>query len=506
MRFVLPAATSCCLILALAAPASVFSQNIEGLVNLQFQADPRIFAVMAALNLAGFDLDADHLKPDSVRALVRRRLASVNPDLKGRIVEFCREHDTGENPSQRQTKYISFALLVNGPPKFNLVVGQEELPPDARALMGFETLAEELWHEGGLEKLWEEVRPQYLAEIDAYRPLIRDMIVATLRYFHTEARVSLDRKMTFIPDLLNGFNVINARNLSHNYIVVVGPSRGDERPMRSVRHEYLHFLIDPLIAKYVGYVPDAEPFLARVRQEQGSLERYQNNFYLIVTESLIQMVELRLDAPPEPRQNAVMIEVYDQGLILAPYFLDALRRFEGGREPLAAVFRNFIEGIHWETESSRPAAIDRLRSQVSTTPGVPEQAEGRDGQDDPRMRSLLSEANKLLVARHYDQARALLEKALQADSHNAAALFGLAQIAGQNQDLAGALDFYARAAVEAGKDTWITAWSLVHRGRILRLQGDLEGAKLEWEKVLDLQGDLRGADEAARKDLRALLK
>ncbi len=461
---------------------------------------------MAALNLAGFDLDASSFKADSARAVVRARMAGLSPDLRTRVIEFCRSRDAEPDPLQRQGKYISFALLLNGPPKFNLAVAPDELPPDARTLLGFEPLLEELWHAGGLDKLWNEVRPQYLAEIEAYRPLIRDMIVSTLHYFRTEARVSLDRRMTLAPDLLNGYNVINARNLSHDYMVVVGPSRGDEKPMRSVRHEYLHFLIDPLLAKYVGYLPDAEPFLARVREQPKALERYQNNFYLLVTESLLQMVELRLDAPPSDRENATMIEVYDQGLILAPYFEETLRKFEGETESLASVFKNFIEGIRWEAEASRSAAIDKLRSPAAEKPAGRESADGSEEKSAAELRSLLTEANQLLMERKFDESKELLEKALKINSRSAGALFGLAQIAGQNQDLAGALDLYARASADAGPDVWIAAWARVHRGRIFRLQGDLEAARSEWSGVLELRGDLRGADEAAKKDLETLIK
>ncbi len=506
MRSALPAAAICRLILSLGISGYLYPQPIEGLVNLRFQPDARVFAVMAALNLAGFDIDADKLKPDSVRALVRRRLADINPELKERIAGFCKSHDTEQDPHQRQSKYISYALLLNGPPQFVLAARPEELPPDAQSLMGLESLVAELWRAGGLEKLWDEVRPKYLGEIETYRPLIREMIVATLRYFRTDARISLDRKMTFIPDLLNGYNVINARNLSYTYMVLAGPSRGDEKPMRSIRHEYLHFLIDPLLAKYVGYLPDAEPFLNEVRRQPKALERYQNNFYLLVTESLLQMVELRLDAPPAERQTAALIEVYDQGLILAPYFEEILRKFEEGTEPLPAVFRGFIEGIQWETESKRAALIDQLRKQSPAWLAQQESAGDAGRSAATELRNLLNEANKLLLAQQFDPARELLEKALRMDDRNASALFGLAQAAAQNQDLDRALDLYASAAANAGSEAWIAAWAFVHRGRIFRHRDNIESAKTEWAKVLELHGDLRGAGEAARNDLASLIK
>ena len=498
----------CCLILILSpgAAAAPFPQTVEGLVNLRFQPDARIFAVMSALNLAGFDFDADNLPPNSARAMVRKRLAGINPELKQKIVGFCKSRDPETDPYQRQAKYISYALLLNGPPHFALATRPEELPPDAQSILGLETLIEDLWNSGGLEKLWDEVRPQYLAEIEAYRPLIRNLIIATLRYFHTEARVSLDRKMTFIPDLLNGRNVINARNLSFSYIVVVGPSRGEEKPLQSVRHEYLHFLIDPLLAKYVGYLPDAEPFLERVRAQPKALDRYQNNFFLMVTESLLQAVELRLEAAPPQRQTAALIELYDQGLILAPYFEEALRKFESANEAVAEVFKSFVEGIRWEAEIGRADSIDRLRSQSAEKQGKADPAADARSLAGAELRSQLSEANKLMLARQFEQAGEILEKVLRRDERNAGALFGLGQVAAQNQDLARALELYSSAVVNAGADTWIAAWAFVQRGNIFRHQELPDSAKAEWEKVLELKGDLRGAGEAARKALAALVK
>jgi tetratricopeptide (TPR) repeat protein len=332
------------------------------------------------------------------------------------------------------------------------------------------------------------------------------MIIGILRSFHTEPRVSLDRKVTFIPDLLNGYGVMNARNIGHEYLMVVGPAKSDPKPMRSVRHEYLHFLIDPLVAKYVGYLPEAEPFLERVRQLPKSLDRYQNNFYVMMTESFLQIVELRLDAPAPETRTPLIIGLYNQGLILAPYFDEVLANFEQDKSPLTEVFRILIEGIQWEVESKRAAAMDQLESRHAAEVAGQESAEQEKGRSAAVLRNLLSAANSALLARQFDEARELLERALAMDKNNASALFGLAQVAAQNQDLDGALDLYARAAANAGTEAWIAAWSLVHRGNIYQHREEIESARAEWTKALALQGDLRGAAEAAKKALATLVK
>jgi len=118
------------------------------------------------------------------------------------------------------------------------------------------------------------------------------------------------------------------------------------------------------------------------------------------------------------------------------------------------------------------------------------------------IRNLLSESNKHLQAREFDQAGDLLEQVLKLDSRNPNALFGLAQVAAQGQRLDDAMELYARAAASAGpNEVWIAAWSLVHRGNILRFEGELGPARVEWSKALQFQGDLRGASEAATRAL-----
>jgi tetratricopeptide (TPR) repeat protein len=301
--------------------------------------------------------------------------------------------------------------------------------------------------------------------------------------------------VTFIPDLLNVPGVVNARNIGPNYIVAVGPARSGARPIRSVRHEYLHFLLDPLFEKYAASFPEAEPFLKRVNELPAAQDRYRNNFSLLLTESLLQMVEIRLDKIPEEGRTAALLDAYDRGLILAPYFLESLRSFEQRTESMPEVFQSLIEGIRWDVESKRGESILQLRAE----PGA--RAIRTATSSGSQTRELLDEANRCLTAREYDKARGLLEQVLQLDPDNASALFGLGQIASQEQAFERALDLFNRAAEKARQEAWIAAWSYVRRGNIYSFLEKPDEAKAEWTRALQLQGDLRGAAEAARKAL-----
>jgi tetratricopeptide (TPR) repeat protein len=485
--------------LSFQSPSVACAQLIEGLVNIRFQPDVRVFAVMAAINAGGFDIDAQNLEQNPARRITRERLSRVSPDLLARIQKFYQARNVELDDVKQQSKYVSFALVLRGPPDFKLEVNAKKLPPDTHALIGFETLVKELWEQGGLQQLWEEVRPYYAQEAENYRPLIHRMILDTLRYLRTDARVALDREVIFIPDPLNGYGIVNARNVEPDYILVVGPSRTSRRPTASVRHEYLHFMIDPLIVKYSDSLPPREPYLEMVRRLPDRLARYENDLALMVSESLIQVVELRLDKKEGVQATEAIVKDYEEGLILAPYFDEGLGRFEARQESFPEFVPELIRGIQSEKEHAdriQQLKADLTRQRSSAARATPPRPDSAD-----EVRNLLARGNQLLLDRQFSQAKGILERVLELDSDNASAMFGLAQVSTQAQDFDRALDLYARAADRSGTETWIRAWSFVRRGNIRRFQGDIPQARQEWSRVQELQGDLKGASEAALKAL-----
>jgi len=476
------------------------AQLIEGLVNIKFQLDSRVFVAMAAVNAAGFDLDATEIAENPPRKLVREWLSHMPPELLQRLRQFYVSHDMEWDPLKQQSKYISLALSLTGPPEFRLRLKPRDVPSDAQSLIGFEDLIRETWEKGNLVRLWSTVQPFYLKEIETQRPAIRQTILTCLRYMRTEPRIALDRQVIFIPDLLNAYGVVNARNLGDTYIVIVGPFRRS-KSRHGVRHEYLHFMIDPLVDKYTAYLPEAEPFLELVRQRPKVLARYKKDFSLVVTESLIGSIEQRLDADPDEEKTFRLTTRYDEGLVLGPYFEEALKKFEQGRSSLQELFPELLHGIRWDIEKHRPELVARLRDELVGRRSQQQAQAQAEGKRDQEVRDLLTNANKSLLSGDFDRARDLLSQVLERDPDNASALYGMAQIAGQTQDLERALELYERAARNAGEQKWIAAWCLVRRGNIFYFQRDPARARSEWSTVLDMKGDLRGAREEASKAL-----
>jgi hypothetical protein len=56
--------------------------------GVDFQADPRLIVMMAALDVAGFDPVTSGRAPSVFRAKLRKDLASLDPDLRARLKNF----------------------------------------------------------------------------------------------------------------------------------------------------------------------------------------------------------------------------------------------------------------------------------------------------------------------------------------------------------------------------------------------------------------------------------
>src|SRR5690349_18040171 len=56
--------------------------------GVDFQADPRLITVMAALDVAGFDQVPAGQSPSVFRTKLRKDLANVDPDLRNRLKTF----------------------------------------------------------------------------------------------------------------------------------------------------------------------------------------------------------------------------------------------------------------------------------------------------------------------------------------------------------------------------------------------------------------------------------
>jgi len=482
-------------------------QSLDSVANIEFIPDVRIFAVMSALNLAGFDYEGTGTEMSAVRRQVREQLEDTDPKLVERLRAFYSQHRTHADEADEQVAYTSLALLLSGPPEFELLLEEAEVPEDVWQIREFGSLVEEFYESAQVESLWATFSSSYEAELSSYQTVVEDVIAQTLEYFRIPPRTALDRKIILIPDLLNAKQIVNARNLDHVYYIVVGPTDDASENHQQVQHEYLHFLVDPLIEKF-GLLLLKHGDLLELAQVQPKVrDQYRNKFFLIIAESLIETVVLRLHPPQDP--SGMLIDLFRRGLIAAPYFLRGLERYE--RETELISFPSYVETLFTDIDQGTInedtkviAAWEAERKTAEQKEAEELQVKMDEAERQNRITTLLNYAAIQLSRKEFDQAGETVNRILLEDPENSNAFFYRAQIASQRSRYDEAFEDYRKASSAAGAPKWIQAWAQVRIGNYLASQRKFPEARRYFEQVVEMEGDLRGAEAEAHKSLGRL--
>src|SRR5258708_2431711 len=84
-----------------------------------------LFAVLTAINAVGYDTGLDSPSAHPLRQKIRDYVAKKNPPSLADLRKFYTGH-----PNLGFSQYVSYALVLDGPPKFNYVTNMKELPPE----------------------------------------------------------------------------------------------------------------------------------------------------------------------------------------------------------------------------------------------------------------------------------------------------------------------------------------------------------------------------------------
>jgi tetratricopeptide (TPR) repeat protein len=480
--------------------------SVENLANVSFNPDFRLFAVMAALNAAGYDYEAPGREMSEVRKRVREDLKRADAKTLAQLRAFYQEHSLNLDPHRQVAAYISLGLLIDGPPDFKLAVSKKDMPDDVLQIAGFEEIVKNLHASVDLTALWRRYEASYTSELARYRPVLVDVIRQTLAYFRIPPRIVLDRQIVVIPDLLGPQRLVNARNMEKSYFIVLGPALSPEENREQLQHEYLHFLLDPLIAKFGTPLLKHEELLDLAQSQPHIRSEYQNRYLMVVAESLVEALILRLNPRPEPDRE--MVGLFRRGLIFTPYFLRVLQLYE---EDSTLSLPGHVETIFADVDAKTVRADERRIAELSSAFLQEDQAKATLQREEQQQRlkaahltTVLTEAQDLIRQERYDAASSKLEGLLKQDPTNAVALFYLAQIAAQKQDYVKAFGLYRQADASPEATASIRAWSRLRMANYLASQGRWEEARERFNQVIGMEGELDGAREQAQNALEQL--
>lgn len=443
-----------CLFPCTAAPA-------EQAGNVFLDASEQLFAVLAALNVAGYDtgvgVDTGNTTREEVRALLAKRNLPIVPELK----KFYAEHRVAEDPGADLGQYASLALLMGPPPDFRFTVPQTDLPPDAKAVAGLVPLLKTFYQQANLLALWARLEPRYQVEVARYSEAVRKRLVESDAYLRFPSGAYLGRTYSIYLSLLGAPDQVHARIYGQNYYLVVTPSK--EPKLGEIRHQYLHFLLDPLAMKYAVEIHQKSDLRYVAYQAPALTNDFKEDFPLLVTECLIRAAELRMDKRPKAVAEKSVDELAASGLILVPYFYAALADFERQEASLNVFYKPMILGIDPRREEKRLAAV---KFAPRPTP-VESRAKPALSEEE----RLLDQGEHYIFEGRYAEAKATFQTVLEKlDSKSQRALFGMAVVSSnlRKPDLA---EEYFLKTLETARDLRIVTWSHIYLGRLYDLKG-----------------------------------
>ena len=383
--------------------------------GVDFQADPRLILVMAALEAAGFDPVPPGGTPSVFRAKLRKDLASLDPDLRRRLQTFYERNKlpAPATPADQAARYVSLALALGPPPTLEAPARSEDLPAGLLEVLDFAPLVQEFHRRSGIDEQLVNYVRAYQAEGDRLRAPTTEMVKGLLNYLHTQPltssservevknpdKKSKEKKYTFrqkerrfliLPDLLAPRGAINFRIIGDDYYAVV--PEGTDPASSELRRAYLQYVIDALVLRFNKHIAERrEPLKQLLDERQKAGGQASPDVFLSVSRSLVAAADARYEevrrrdllananrarlaaAKTDADRAAVakasqaewsaiqdetiarLADEYEKGAVLSFFFADQLKGIESAGFDLANFFPDMIASFDPVREAKRPA-------------------------------------------------------------------------------------------------------------------------------------------------------
>lgn len=499
-------------------------------VNTEITVDRRVIVMTSALNIAGYDYEPGSRQLSTLRRQIREDLKSANPDLVRRLRDYFQAHRKSATDAAAVAPYLSLALSLTEPPAFTIDVPADRLPDDVREITDFALLLEEFYRVTGFSKLM----PKYVA---AYVDVARNYgapaglaLGTVLSYLHTEPVLELPplynprrtsgpaikaddkkgdknktvaqtaalnlpnrvRQFVIMPDLLNATGAANLRVVRDTYFLLLGPTI--EPNVEAMRRAFLTFVIDPLTEHQIKEVAAIRGPLKKLMESRGDRldkEYAERSAYFLITDSLVRATDARMDAMGyaarrKSSEDEALYELslgYDRGAVLVYHFYDQMKAYEAVGVNIRDYFSALLGNIDFDRESKRLdeyaqrlTRVKQLRTEATLAPTPPPTISNAD----EKLVARIVEADQMIKARKYDEAKVTLESALKEKPNNARVLFGLAEVSSKKataqedadrveEALFAAIEYYRQAAKNASPETekWLIQRSYVAAAKIL---------------------------------------
>jgi hypothetical protein len=308
-------------------------------------ADRRVFTVMAFLNAIGYDEEAKGQQMHPVRVKVRKMVAQNLADHADKLRLWRERYKELQMP---YFPYQDFALSLSADYPFRRTRPDSELTyaQTAELLGDLPETLNEFWVAAKLDRVWTEVKGDYIAEIRKYDiEKMRQELASVWQYLR------MPRKDTFVlvnvPDLLCKYYQGLGAKYENYYYAVESP--GASSHSLNI-HEYLHSVVNPLVK--ADYLPYKDKLQAYYEAGKGKplVATYQQ-LLVFTYECLVRALDHRLrarstsDPADRKRIEDQLADQTAEGLTLAMPFYHLLTKYEHGGKSFDAVLPDILETL-----------------------------------------------------------------------------------------------------------------------------------------------------------------
>jgi len=394
--------------------------------GVTFTSEPRLIIMMAALEAAGFDPTPAGAEPSVFRAQVRKDLAELDPDLRGRLRAFYERNKlpAPATAADQAARYVSLAFALGPPPFLEAPARSDDLPGSLLEVLDFAPLVKEFYRRSGIDEKLVSYTRAYQAEGDRLRKPTSEMVRAVLSYLHTRpVTVSMERVQVktptagkkkiparyttreherhffIVPDLLGASGAVNFRVIGDEYYAVL--PEGTDPASSELRRAYLQYVVDPLLVRFNRAIADRRDQIKQVlaeREKAGAT--VTPDVFVAVSRSFVAAAETRFAevsrleilsretraklgaAKDDAARQAIskdfqaatvaiqdesiarLAEEYERGAVLAFFFAEQLKGIESAGFDVATFFADMIASFDPARETRRLAENAQARERA----------------------------------------------------------------------------------------------------------------------------------------------
>ncbi len=529
--------------------------------GVRIEPDKRLMVVMASLEAAGMETTLTE-KGTEFRRKLQADLQDLNPELRQKLKTFVDQYKrrhTDASQAEIISPFVSMAYTLSPVPDLTDPARTSDLPGDLLEVLDFAPLVREFYRRSFNTKI-DGYLKDYQSAGDQMRKSAVEMVAELLDYLYTKPQLTYiervkvnspsgkdkkkplqkveirerERRFFVVPELLASRGTINFRNVGDDYYAIVPPDTDLSRS--EVRRAYLQYVIDPLVA---SNAKDISTFRAGIKTLLD--ERRKENtdispdIFLTVSRSLAAAVEAKevefrktriataqarnkidrvktveekkaVSAELEAFKKSLadetalqLSEAYERGAVLAFYFADQLKGFEGSGFDIASSLRDMILSLDATKEMNRLAqAADARKRALSAREERRKNTDVKEIIVENAVTKKLLDIDKIIQAKNYPAAATELKQLLEENPSESRIYYTLGRVASLSAEGANEAEtkrhlLDAKVAYEnvirsasPKTDATLISLSYVAIGRIYEFYGETEYAIKIYEAAIKL--------------------